>query len=259
LEVTIQQLPLQGELSIQIFLGMGAYVCGEETALLESLEGKRGEPRLKPPFPGVAGLHQCPTVINNVETFACVAYILSNGADAFLAKGDSEYPGYKLYTIAGAVEHPGVYEAEAGLSVGELLQLAGGMKVGQTLAAIQVGGGSGKLLHADALDLKMTPNDCRSFGTGLGTGSVRFFSEEDDLHEYVASRTEFYASESCGCCVPCRAGLEALTELLRASELDAERILDVAEYIKDGARCALAAAAVTPVVSWLEGGFDHEN
>jgi NADH-quinone oxidoreductase subunit F len=256
LEETIQSLPLQQNLKLEVLLGMGAYVCGEETALLNSIEGKRGEPRLKPPFPGVAGLYGCPTVINNVETFACVAYILSNGADAFLEKGDKGYPGLKLYTVAGDVEHPGVYEAVTGITVEELLVLAGGMKEHKNILAIQVGGGSGKLLFQEACAMRMTPEGCKEYGTSLGTGSVHFLAEGTDIKKYVKELTRFYAAESCGCCVPCRAGLWQLLEMLEDSESKQERIKALAEYVRDGARCALGAAAVTPLLSWLEGNFE---
>jgi NADH-quinone oxidoreductase subunit F len=255
LEKTIKSLPLQKDLKIEVLLGMGAYVCGEETALLESIEGKRGEPRLKPPFPGVAGLYQCPTVINNVETFACAAYILSCGEDAFLEKGDAGYPGWKLYTVAGDVACPGVYEAETGITVEELLALAGGMKDRKNLLAVQAGGGSGRLLPPEALAMRMTPEGCKEYGTGLGTGSVHFLAEGTDVKAYVKGLTEFYASESCGCCVPCRAGLKELTEMLEYPESGQEQIRALAEYVRDGARCALGAAAVTPLLSWLEGNF----
>jgi NADH-quinone oxidoreductase subunit F len=255
LEETIQTLPLQQGLKIEVLTGMGAYVCGEETALLNSIEGKRGEPRLKPPFPGVAGLYRCPTVINNVETFACVAYILSNGAEAFLKKGDQGYPGMKLYTVAGDVECPGVYEAKTGITVEELLALAGGMKDHKNLLAIQVGGGSGKLLFPEALAMRMTPEGCKEYGTGLGTGSVHFLAEGTDIKRYVEELTRFYAAESCGCCVPCRAGLWQLLEMLENPECGQESIRSLAEYVRDGARCALGAAAVTPLLSWLDGKF----
>jgi NADH-quinone oxidoreductase subunit F len=259
LELTISELTLQPQLDITIVTGMGAYICGEETALLESIEGNRPEPRLKPPFPGVAGLYGCPTIINNVETFAAVAYIVSNGVEAFINNGDITYPGYKLYTVAGDVEQPGVYEAPTGVTVENLLQMAGGIRQGLKLLAIQVGGGSGRLLSRDALSMVMTPQGCKNYGTTLGTGSCHFFAQGSDLRQYAVDKLKFYKSESCGCCVPCRNGLQELTEMLEDGETDDRDILELAQYVKLNARCALAPAAVTPVISLIEGGFSNED
>lgn len=171
--------------SIRVHLGMGAYVCGEETALLESLEGRRGEPRLKPPYPGVAGYLGKPTVINNVESFAYAACVIGRGAHAFACAGSESCCGYKVYTISGCVNAPGVYECEAGITVKALTELAGGVKDGKKIAAIQVGGGSGRLLKTDAIDMPLDPDGCRAYGTSLGTGAVYLIAEDECIKEHV--------------------------------------------------------------------------
>lgn len=249
IERSIRSAPLQG-FDLQVRLGMGAYICGEETALLESLEGRRGEPRLKPPYPGAAGYDGCPTVINNVESFACAARIIAAGGhlDALT----------KLYTVCGCVSNPGVYEAPEGITAGQLVDMAGGLRDGLSLYAVQVGGGSGRILSPDALDMPMDCDGCRSRGASLGTGGLWCFSSPQSLFDHVVEMTEFYTEESCGCCVPCRAGLPMLAGLLRAEQPDWGRIEALARYIQAGSRCALGQAAVTPVLSWLEEWCDHE-
>lgn len=249
IERSIRSAPLQG-FDLQVRLGMGAYICGEETALLDSLEGRRGEPRLKPPYPGAAGYDGCPTVINNVESFACAARIIAAGGrlDALT----------KLYTVCGCVRNPGVYEAPEGITAGQLVDMAGGLRDGLSLYAVQVGGGSGRILSPDALDMPMDCDSCRSRGASLGTGGLWCFSSPQSLFDHVVEMTEFYTEESCGCCVPCRAGLPMLAGLLRAEQPDWGRIEALARYIQAGSRCALGQAAVTPVLSWLEEWCDHE-
>lgn len=243
LEKAIQNAPL-GDFEIEVCMGHGAYVCGEETALLNSIEGRRGETRLKPPYPGVAGLWGKPTVVNNVESFACVPFILEYGADNFHKRGTEDYPGTKLYTICGAVKKPGVYEMEAGATVAQLLEAAGGES--EALAAVLVGGGSGELIPA---------------GTNAvvkGTGSARFIGGSENLIAVVRELTEFFSKESCGMCVPCRVGLKKLTQMLEKTERgqawpdDIEAMRHLAEHIKANARCGLAQAAASPALSLIE-------
>lgn len=255
LETEIAKAPL-GDFEIEVYMGHGAYVCGEETALLGSLEGKRGETRLKPPYPGVAGLWGKPTVVNNVESFACVPFILEYGAENFRKRGTSDYPGTKLYTVSGAVKKPGVYEMEAGITLAELLEAAGGET--EALAAVQLGGGSGNLLDADCMEMRLTIEGCAGYGGSLGTGAVRFVGMSENLIFVARELTEFYAKESCGMCVPCRVGLKKLAQMLEKAEKgqawpdDIEAMRELAEHIKRSARCGLAQAAVSPALSLME-------
>jgi NADH-quinone oxidoreductase subunit F len=257
IESAIASAPLQ-DFDITVCVGMGAYVCGEETALLESLEDKRGEPRLKPPYPGVAGFNAKPTILNNVESFAYAAYVIANGEKSFTDFGTDTSCGYKLYTVCGCVKNPGVYETEAGVTVRELLKMAGGISDGKSLYAIQVGGGSGKIFSDAILDMPMDIDGCRSFGAGLGTGGLWFLSDDDEVFSHVVEMTEFYAKESCGTCVPCRTGLNMLVKLLHEDTLNISMIGELARHIQSSARCALGQAAVTPVLSYIESWCKNE-
>ncbi len=243
LEKAIAEAPLNN-FEIEVFMGHGAYVCGEETALLSSIEGRRGETRLKPPYPGVAGLWGCPTVINNAETFACVPFIVEFGAENFRRRGGEGHPGTRLYTVCGKVKNPGVYELDAGADAAVLLAAAGGES--ESVKAILVGGGSGKIVPADS-DIVVK-----------GTGSARFISESENLVTVARELTEFYADESCGMCVPCRVGLQRLAQMLRKHERgeaypgDTEAMAQLCEYIKQNARCGLAKAAVNPTLTLIK-------
>ncbi len=255
IEAAIAAAPVE-DFSVEVFLGHGAYICGEETALIASIEGERAEPRLKPPYPGTEGLYGKPTVVNNVETFACVSLILREGAEAFRSRGTEEYPGPKLFTVLGAVENPGVYELAAGITLGELLEIAGGPKNGKAISTVLMGGGSGTVAKPD-WELQLSPGSCRAAGASFGVASVRFLSEGESLIGLLAELTEFYSRESCGICVPCRVGLKRLADLFRDAEageqlFDArETALKLTDYIVKNARCAMAPAAVTPVVTAL--------
>ncbi len=239
LEKEIAESPLE-DFEIEVFMGHGAYVCGEETALLNSIEGKRGETRLKPPYPGVNGLWACPTVINNAETFACVPFILEFGAENFRRRGCGEHTGTRLYTVLGKVARPGVYELGAGAAAAELLEAAGG--AAESIRAVQTGGGSGEIVPADCMEPVM------------GTGSIRFIGESEDLVTIVRELTEFYAGESCGVCVPCRVGLKRLAEMLGKKRFwpdDVEAMAELCAHIEANARCGLAKAAVKPALSLI--------
>lgn len=249
----IDSAPL-GDFSVELRLGSGSYVCGEETALIASLEGRRGETALKPPYPGVSGLYGAPTVVNNVETFACVPEIFSRGADFFRGIGDDGYPGMKLYTVSGCVKKPGVYELPSGVTVAQLLKAAGGVVEGGSVQAVLCGGGSGALLGPDCLDIVMTPEGCAQKGAALGVASLHFISQNEKLLDLLRTLTVFFARESCGMCVPCRVGLLRLSELLWR-EPDGENAREIKQLclqIRDGARCAMGQAAVTPVLTALE-------
>ena len=194
------------DLEVTVHRGAGAYICGEETALLNSVEGRRGEPRLKPPFPAVKGLYGEPTVVNNVETLASLPHILEHGAKWFTAVGTERSPGYKIVSISGHVRKPGNYEVPLGTPISELLAIAGGAREGRTIVAVQPGGGSSACLFAEDLELPYDFDAMAKAGTMLGSGAVVFFDDTTDFVEAALSLVRFYAHESCGQCTPCREG-----------------------------------------------------
>ena len=205
-----------GDLDIELRRGAGAYICGEETALFESIEGKRGEPRNKPPFPVEVGLFGKPTAVNNVETLVNVLLILADngGPDAFRAIGTEGSTGPKLFCVSGHVARPGVYEVEFGTTLRELLELAGGVPDGKSLKAVLLGGAAGVFVGPDALDTPLTFEATRAIGATLGSGVVMAFDESADMVGTLRRIAEFFRDESCGQCVPCRVGTVRQEELL---------------------------------------------
>jgi len=191
---------------VTVHRGAGAYICGEETALLNSLEGRRGEPRLKPPFPAVKGLYGEPTVVNNVETLATLPHILRNGAEWFASVGPQRSPGYKIVSISGHVKAPGNYEVPLGTTLRELLAIAGGPREGRNIVAMQPGGGSSACLFDEHLDLGYDFDTMAANGTMLGSGAIVYFDDTTDFVEAARALVRFYAHESCGQCTPCREG-----------------------------------------------------
>lgn len=245
--------------SIEIRNGAGAYVCGEETALLESIEGKRGEPRFKPPFPGVKGLFGKPTVINNVETFVQVPLIISMGGEKFHSIGAANTPGTKLFTLSGNINNPGVYEFPTGITIRELFEnVGGGCPNGKKLKAIQTGGASGAIIGVDKLDTPMDIDSCNAAGAGFGAGDLMFIDEDHDIIDVCENLQEFFVEESCGKCTPCREGNTRLLELIRkfkdktATAADLETILDLASTMMDTSLCGLGQAAPTPVTTAIK-------
>ena len=206
-------------IEVTIHRGAGAYICGEETALLNSVEGRRGEPRLKPPFPAVKGLYGEPTVVNNVETLATLPYILKNGPEWFSSVGPQRSPGYKVVSVSGHVCKPGNYEIPLGTPIRELLEIAGGPREGRKIVAVQPGGGSSACLFEEHLDLGYDFDTMAANGTMLGSGAVVFFDDSTDFVRAAHALVRFYAHESCGQCTPCREGGHWL-------ELTLERILE---------------------------------
>jgi NADH-quinone oxidoreductase subunit F len=213
-------------IEVTVHRGAGAYICGEETALLNSLEGRRGEPRLKPPFPAVKGLYGEPTVVNNVETLATLPYILRNGAEWFAKVGPERSPGYKVVSVSGHVKSPGNFEVPLGTPLRELLAIAGGPREGRTIVAVQPGGGSSACLFEEHLDLSYDFDTMAQNGTMLGSGAVVFFDDTTNFVEAALALVRFYAHESCGQCTPCREGghwLEVtLNRLLNGGGLDSD-------------------------------------
>ncbi len=246
------------DLDVIVHAGAGAYICGEETALLDSLEGRRGQPRLRPPFPAVAGLYASPTVINNVESIASVPAIVSNGPDWFGSMGTEKSKGMTLYSLSGHVTRPGQYEAPLGITLRELLDLAGGVREGHELKFWTPGGSTTPLLTAEHLDVPLDYEGVGAAGSMLGTKALQIFDETTCVVRAVLRWTEFYKHESCGKCTPCREGTWWLVQTLarlekgQGSEADLEQILDQCDNILGRSFCALADGAVSPISSSIQ-------
>jgi NADH-quinone oxidoreductase subunit F len=246
------------DLDIVVHAGAGAYICGEETALLDSLEGFRGQPRLKPPFPAIEGLYACPTVVNNVESIASIPYIISNGAADFAALGTEKSKGFGIFSLSGHVATPGQYEAPLGTTLRELLELAGGIRAGHTLKFWTPGGSSTPLFTDEHLDIPLDYESVAAAGSMLGTRSLQIFDETTCVVRVVLRWTEFYRHESCGKCTPCREGtywmVQVLDQLERGegSDADLDKLLDICDNIVGRAFCALGDAAAMPVVSSIQ-------
>jgi NADH-quinone oxidoreductase subunit F len=245
-------------LDIVVHSGAGAYICGEETALLDSLEGYRGQPRLRPPFPATHGLYASPTVVNNVETIASVPYIVLGGARWFRSMGTEKSPGPKIYSVSGRVNNPGQYECGLGITLRELIELAGGMQPGHQLSFWTPGGSSTPLLTDEHLDVPMDFEGMMSAGTMLGTTAVQVFSDQD-CPVYAAYRwMEFYHHESCGKCTPCREGNYWMKQVLRrilsgqGTHEDLGTLLDACDNLLGRAFCALGDGAASPVMSSIK-------
>jgi NADH-quinone oxidoreductase subunit F len=252
------------DLDIVLHRGAGAYICGEETALLSSLEGFRGQPRLRPPFPAVEGLYEAPTVINNVETLMNVPHIVNNGAEWFRSIGTEKAPGTKVFTISGKVERPGNYELPMGTPMRELLEEhAGGVLGGKALKAWTPGGSSTPFLTANHLDVGLDFESVMEAGSLLGTGAIMVLDETDCMVEAARRLVEFYAHESCGKCTPCREGTWWASRVLGRIEAgygheeDLPVMADMGENILFRAFCALADGAVSPIQSTLKHFMDE--
>jgi NADH-quinone oxidoreductase subunit F len=249
---------------IEMRRGAGAYICGEETALFNSIEGKRGEPRNKPPFPVQVGLFGKPTVVNNVETLANVPLIVLEGGEAFARIGTDGSSGPKLFCLSGNVTRPGLYELPFGATLGELLELAGGVTGGRTLQAILLGGAAGTFVGADRLAMPLTFEGTRAAGASLGSGVVLVFDDRADLPAILRRIAAFFRDESCGQCVPCRVGTVRQEELLarliagrpRGSRADELRLFDeIAQAMRDASICGLGQTAAAAIGSALHGGL----
>lgn len=244
---------------IEMRRGAGAYICGEETAMFESIEGKRGFPRVKPPFPTTHGLFGKPTVINNVETLCNVPYILTEGASVYRQLGTEKSPGSKLFCVSGDVRRPGVYEVPFGMSLRHLLNgLAGGVREGQKLQAILFGGAAGAFATPDQLDVRLTFEDLRQTGLPLGSGVVMVFDDTRDLRDVLVRLAHFFEHESCGKCYPCQMGTRRQHEILKriakggALPGDIDRLNDVGWTMTDASLCGLGQTAATAVISAMK-------
>ncbi|MER7771397.1 NADH-quinone oxidoreductase subunit NuoF [Kitasatospora sp. NPDC096140] len=246
------------DLDITVHAGAGAYICGEETALLDSLEGRRGQPRLRPPFPAIAGLYACPTVVNNVESIASVPPILARGKEWFRGLGTEKSPGFTLYSLSGHVTNPGQYEAPLGITLRQLLDLSGGVRAGHRLKFWTPGGSSTPMFTDEHLDVPLDYEGVGAAGSMLGTKALQVFDETTCVVRAVTRWTEFYAHESCGKCTPCREGTYWLVQLLKRIEAgegvegDLEKLLDIADNINGKSFCALGDGAASPIVSSLQ-------
>ena len=253
------------DLELVVHAGAGAYICGEETALLDSLEGRRGQPRLKPPFPGAAGLYARPTSVNNVESIASVPSIVAHGPAWFASMGTEKSKGYTLYSLSGHVRRPGQFEAPLGITLRELLELSGGMREGHELKFWTPGGSSTPILTSEHLDLPLDYESMAAAGTMLGTKALQCFDETTSVVRTTLRWIEFYKHESCGKCTPCREGNWWLVQILknfeagRAQEGDIEKLLDIADDIGGRSFCALADGAVaclTSAIKHFRGEFE---
>ncbi|HZR47977.1 MAG TPA: NADH-quinone oxidoreductase subunit NuoF [Streptosporangiaceae bacterium] len=246
------------DLDVIIHAGAGAYICGEETALLDSLEGKRGLPRNKPPFPAVAGVYALPTNVNNVESIASAVPILLNGGDWFAGMGTEKSKGCGIFSLSGHVTTPGQYEAPLGITLRELLDLAGGMRAGHRLKFWTAGGSSAGILTDEHLDMPMDFESVAAAGSGLGTRSVQLFDETTCVVRVLLNWVKFYQHESCGKCTPCREGTFWLARILERMEHgegtdgDLDKTLDICDNIVGRAFCALGDSLGPPVTSAIK-------
>jgi NADH-quinone oxidoreductase subunit F len=245
-------------LDVTVHAGAGAYECGEETALLDSLEGLRGQPRLKPPFPAIAGLYACPTVVNNVESIASVPYILRHGAGAFAALGTEKSKGFGIFSLTGHVTTPGQYEAPLGVTLRELLDLAGGVRAGHALKFWTPGGSSTPIFTDEHLDVPLDFEGVGAAGSMLGTRALQIFDDTTCVVRATLRWTEFYQHESCGKCTPCREGTYWMVRVLdrldrgQGTDEDLDKLLDICDNIAGRAFCAFGDGAISPVVSSIK-------
>lgn len=249
---------------IKINLGAGAFVCGEETALINSVEGGRGEPRVKPPFPANSGLWGKPTNINNVETYANVCPIILNGADWFNQIGTKTSKGTKVFALTGKVNNVGLVEVPMGTSLDDIINgIGGGIRNGKKFKAVQTGGPSGGCIPASQLDLKIDYESLSAAGSMMGSGGMIVMDEDDCMVDIAKFYLEFTVEESCGRCTPCRIGNKRMLEILekitngQGTKRDLDRLRDLAETIRDASLCALGQTAPNPVLSTLKHFYDE--
>ena len=241
---------------IEVRLGAGAYICGEETALFEAIEGKRGFPRIKPPFPTTHGLFGSPTAINNVETLLAGLVVLEEGLDAWRSAGTKDSPGTKLFCLSGNVQHPGIYELPFGLTIAKLIAEAGGVPGDRPIQAVLMGGAAGVFVGPEKLDTRLTYEDLRAAGIPLGSGVVQVFDDQADLRQILYQLSRFFAHESCGKCFPCQLGTERQMEILRESARNGppitgsrEAIFDIGKAMTETSLCGLGQTAASAVMS----------
>ncbi len=253
------------DFEFEIRRGAGAYICGEETALFESIEGKRGEPRVKPPFPTDSGLFNRPTVINNVETFANIPFIALEGAEAYRKLGTAKSPGTRMVCVSGPVRHPGAYEIEMGTPLREVIyELAGGLREGRALQAVLIGGAAGAFLRPDEIDVPLDFQSLASVGATFGSGAIMVMDETADLWGVLRRLARFFKDESCGKCFPCQIGTRRQYEIvdklarraLNGSPAPALGLLhDLGDTMRDASLCGLGQTASSAILSALDKGL----
>ncbi|MFC1553962.1 NADH-quinone oxidoreductase subunit NuoF [candidate division KSB1 bacterium] len=239
---------------VYVHRGAGAYVCGEETGLIESIEGKRGQPRVKPPFPAIVGLFDCPTVVNNTETLANIPYIINNGGSEYAKIGVERGTGTKIYAISGHVKNPGLFEFPMGISLRELIyEHAGGIRNDNQLKGIIPGGSSMPVLTADEIDVNMDFDSLQKIGSALGSAAVIVMDETVCMVDACLNLTRFYAHESCGQCTPCREGMPWMNKIVdriehgKGEEGDIDLLLNITDNIEGRTICAFGEAGAWPV------------
>ncbi|MGA1600272.1 MAG: NADH-quinone oxidoreductase subunit NuoF [bacterium] len=247
------------KLDLTVHTGAGAYICGEESALLDSLEGKRGHPRVKPPFPAVSGFNACPTTVNNVETLTCIPHILNEGPEAFKAHGPANNAGTHLVSLSGHVNRPGVYELDMHCTIREIIyEIGGGIRGGKQLKGVIPGGSSSQVIRADEIDVQYNFDALAKVGTMMGSSAMMVFDEDTDVVRLLHRITRFYNHESCGQCTPCREGTHWSRQLLRdfldgnGSERKLKRLHRVGSNMSGTTVCALGDAAAFPIMSFVQ-------
>jgi len=248
-----------GDFDIEVRMGAGAYVCGEESALIESIEGNRGEPRFKPPFPPVKGLWQKPTIVNNVETFANIPVILEKGADWYAGIGASNYPGTKVVTLTGDVNNRTFFEVPTNTTIREVIyEFGGGIKGGKGFKAVQIGGTSGCFIPEANLDTSIDFDSMGKIGAALGSGAVFVMDESRNIVDVVERISKFFEHESCGKCTPCREGTKRMHEIMgrlnngKGTANDVALLSRLGKVMSKACLCGLGQAAPAPVLSTIE-------
>lgn len=246
------------DFDIELRLGAGAYICGEETALFEAIEGKRGFPRIKPPFPTTHGLFQQPTAINNVETLIAALVVINLGVEVWRSVGTAQSPGTKLFCLSGNVLRPGIYEVPFGLTIRQLIELGGGVAGGRPLQAVMMGGAAGVFIGPDKLDTPLTYEDARAANIPLGSGVIMVFDDQADLRQALYQLSRFFAHESCGKCYPCQIGTQRQKEILTRvaggviRPEDRQNLLDIGFTMTETSLCGLGQTAASAVMSAIE-------
>lgn len=250
-------------LNVTVFRGAGAYICGEETGLLESLEGKRGQPRLKPPFPAIVGLYGCPTVVNNVETLSNLPHIINRGADWYCTLGPKNNYGPKLFCLSGSINKPGTYEYPMGMPLSEMIEKAGGMWKGRKIKGVVPGGSSVPILPVKDLDTPMDFDSIAKAGSMLGSAAVMIFDETHCMVRMAMITARFYAHETCGQCSQCREGTHWLYKILHRIEEgegrmeDLDLLLNICDNMKGRTICVLSDAAAMPTEGFIKNFRDE--
>jgi len=247
------------DFDVEIRRGAGAYICGEETALFESIEGRRGEPRVKPPFPTDAGLFRRPTVINNVETFANIPFIALKGAEAYRQYGTAKSPGSRVVCVSGHVKRPGAYEIAMGMPLRQVIdELAGGLRDGRRLQAVLIGGAAGVFLRPDEIDVPLDFQSLAAVGATFGSGAIMVMDDTADLGGVLRRLARFFKDESCGKCFPCQLGTQRQYEIIRDPErfrIASGLLHELGATMRDASLCGLGQTASSAILSALDKGL----